>query len=47
LAADDQGKAEIIRPALSLEDLHRQVTASGGKLLIQRPDGSIAEVVRP
>ena len=47
LAADDQGKAEVIRQALALEDLYRQVTAQGGKLLIQRSDGSIAEVVRP
>ena len=46
LAADDQSKAEMIRPPLSLEDLYRQVTAPGWKLLIQRPDGLIAEVVR-
>jgi hypothetical protein len=47
LASDDQGKAEVIREALALEDLYRDVTSKGGKMLVQRADGSIAEVVRP
>ncbi len=47
LASDDQGKAEVIREALALEDLYRDVTSKGGRMLIQRADGSIAEVVRP
>jgi hypothetical protein len=47
LASDDQGKAEVIREALALEDLYRDVTSKGGRMLVQRADGSIAEVVRP
>ena len=47
LAGDDEAKAELIGQALALEDLYRQVAAQGGRLLIQRSDGSIAEVVRP
>jgi hypothetical protein len=47
LAGDDQGKAEVIRQALALEDLYQDVKEKGGKLLVQRPDGSVAEVVRP
>ena len=47
LAKDDQGKAEVIRDALALEDLYRDAMSSGGRLLVQRPDGSLAEIVRP
>jgi hypothetical protein len=46
LANDDQGKAEVIREALALEDLYRDVTSKGGRMLVQRADGSIAEIVR-
>ncbi len=47
LATDEQGKAEVIRDALVLEDMYRDATASGGRLLVQRPDGSVAEILRP
>jgi hypothetical protein len=47
LASDDQGKAEVIREALALEDLYRDVTSKGGRMLVERADGSLAEVVRP
>jgi hypothetical protein len=47
LAADDQAKAEVIREALALEDLYRDVKTKGGRMLIERADGSLAEVVRP
>lgn len=47
MASDDEGKAEVIRQALALEDLYRQTVSTGGKLLVQRADGTIAEVVRP
>jgi hypothetical protein len=47
LAKDDQGKAEVIRDALALEDMYRDATSAGGRLLVQRPDGTLAEIVRP
>jgi hypothetical protein len=47
LASDDQGKAEVIREALALDDLYRDVTSKGGRMLVERADGSLAEVVRP
>lgn len=47
LSGDEQGKAEVIRDALELEDLYREAVSGGGKLIVQRPDGSIAEVLRP
>jgi len=47
LATDDQGKADVIREALELEDMYRDATSSGGRLLVQRPDGSVAEILRP
>jgi hypothetical protein len=47
LASDDQGKADVIREALALEDLYRDITSKGGKMLVQRADGSIAEIIRP
>jgi hypothetical protein len=47
LASDDQGKAEVIREALALEDLYRDVTSKGGRMLVERADGSLAEVIRP
>jgi hypothetical protein len=47
LAANDQAKAEVIREALALEDLYRDVRSKGGRMLIERADGSLAEVVRP
>lgn len=48
LASDDEeSKAGVIRSALALEDLYREVTAEGGKFFVKRSDGSIAEVVRP
>ncbi len=47
LAGDDQGKADVIRDALALEDMYREATATGGRLLVQRPDGTVAEILRP
>jgi len=47
MAQDDEGKAEVIRQALALEDLYRQTISSGGKVLIQRKNGTVAEVIRP
>jgi hypothetical protein len=47
LAKDDQGKGEVLGQALALEDLFRRVTAQGSRVLVQRPDGSVAEVLRP
>jgi len=47
LAGDDQGKADVIRDALALEDIYRDVTSKGGRLIVQRPDGTSAEILRP
>lgn len=47
LAGDDQGKADVIRDALVLEDIYRDVTSKGGRLIVQRPDGTSAEILRP
>lgn len=47
MASDAEGKAEVIRQALALEELYRETTRKGGQLLIRRADGTMAEVVRP
>ena len=47
LSGEERDKAEVIREALALEDLYQSTVASGGKFLVQRPDGTIAEIVRP
>jgi hypothetical protein len=47
MASDAEGKAEVIRQALALEELYRETVSKGGSLLIRRADGTIAEVVRP
>jgi len=47
LSGDDQGKADVIRDALELEDVFREVTQGGGRLIAQRADGSVAEILRP
>jgi hypothetical protein len=47
LAPSDGDKATIIREGLALADLYHDITAKGGKFLMQRPDGTIAEVVFP
>jgi predicted transcriptional regulator len=48
LSADDEdSKSAVIRQALALEDLFREVNGEGGKMLVKRSDGTIAEVVRP
>jgi hypothetical protein len=47
LAPNDGDKATIIREGLVLADLYHDTVTKGGKLLIQRPDGSIAEIVLP
>jgi hypothetical protein len=44
---DEESKAAVIKRGLALEDLFRDVTSEGGKILVKRADGSIAEVVRP
>jgi hypothetical protein len=46
MASDNEGKAEVIRQALALEDLYREVVRKGGRLLVERADGSVAVVVR-
>lgn len=47
LAPNDGDKATIIREGLVLADLYHDITEKGGKFLVQRPDGSIAEIVLP
>ncbi len=47
LAPNDGDKATIIREGLALADLYHDISAKGGKFLMQRPDGTIAEVVLP
>lgn len=44
---DEESKSAVIRRGLALEDLFREVADEGGKILVKRPDGTIAEVVRP
>lgn len=46
-APNDGEKAAIIREGLVLADLYHDITAKGGKFLMQRSDGSIAEIVLP
>jgi hypothetical protein len=43
---DDQKKADILRHAIALEDLYRETIRNGGRLLIERADKTVAEIVR-
>jgi len=44
---DESRKSDVIKQGLALEDLFRRVSDEGGQILVKRPDGTIAEVVRP
>jgi hypothetical protein len=46
-SGDEESKASVIKRGLALEDLFREVSGEGGKILVKRADGTIAEVVRP
>jgi hypothetical protein len=47
MASDVEGKAEVIRQAIALEELYRDTRRAKGKFLIEYADGTMAEVVRP